>query len=202
MLSFHDGSAVALRLGARAPLPADKPRLPFFQTFLTTLIMCFATLRMNTRISCFLKLAAPLLLWSGSSAATASAADTATLFTHVNVVPMDRERVLPNQSVLVEGGRIKAIGAGLLAAADVREIDGHGTQFLSPGLADMHEHSDTSRDMAVFLANGVTTVLNMGEARNSFMAQTRPKVNSGEIPDRTSTRAFWSMVRRSLVISQ
>lgn len=137
---------------------------------------------MSTPISCFLKLAAPLLIWSGNSAATASAANTATLFTHVNVVPMDREHVLPNQSVLVEGGRIKAIGAGLSAAADVRQIDGHGTQFLSPGLADMHEHSDTSRDMAVFLANGVTTVLNMGEARNSFMAQTRPKVNSGEIP--------------------
>ena len=54
--------------------------------------------------------------------------------------------------------------------------------FFLPVWLDTHEHSDTSRDMAVFLANGVTTVLNMGEARNSFMAQTRPKVNSGEIP--------------------
>ena len=109
-------------------------------------------------------------------------ADTATIFTHVNVVPMDRERVLSDQSVLVEDGRIKDIGAKLSAPAGAREIDGHGTEFLSPGLADMHVHSDTSRDMAVFLANGITTVLNMGEARNSFMAQTRPKVNSGEIP--------------------
>ena len=137
---------------------------------------------MSTQISYFLKLSTALLLWHGSYATGAPAADTATLFTHVNVVPMDREHVLPNQSVLVEDGRIKAISEKLSPPADVHEIDGHGTEFLSPGLADMHVHSDTSRDMAVFLANGITTVLNMGEARNSFMAQTRPKMNSGETP--------------------
>ncbi len=136
----------------------------------------------RTHITYFLKLSAALLLWNAGHATGAPMADTATLFTHVNVVPMDRERVLYNQSVLVEDGRIKDIGAKLSAPAGAREIDGHGTEFLSPGLADMHVHSDTSRDMAVFLANGITTVLNMGEARNNFMAQTRPKVNSGEIP--------------------
>jgi imidazolonepropionase-like amidohydrolase len=138
--------------------------------------------RIRTHITYFLKLSTALLLWNAGHATGAPMADTATLFTHVNVVPMDRERVLSNQSVLVEDGRIKDIGAKLSAPAGAREIDGHGTEFLSPGLADMHVHSDTSRDMAVFLANGITTVLNMGEARNSFMAQTRPKVNSGEIP--------------------
>ena len=137
---------------------------------------------MRTRPSCFLKLAAALLLWNASCAATAMAADTVTLFTHVNVVPMDREHVLPDQSVLVEDGRIKAIGSKLPAVAGAREIDGHGTAFLSPGLADMHVHSDTSRDMALFLANGVTTILNMGDARYGFIAQTRPRVNSGELP--------------------
>lgn len=106
----------------------------------------------------------------------------ATLFVHVNVVPMNKEHVLHDQSVLVESGTIKAIAPELAAPKDVRMIDGRRTEFLSPGLADMHTHADTSRDMAVFLANGVTTVLNMGDASSGFIAQTRPAVNRGEKP--------------------
>src|ERR1700675_4318373 len=32
-------------------------------------------------------------------------------FVHVNVIPMDRERVLEDQTVVIEGGRIKQIGS-------------------------------------------------------------------------------------------
>ena len=137
---------------------------------------------MRTRPGCVLKLAAALLLWNVNCTAIATAADPVTLFTHVNVVPMDQEHVLQDQSVLVEDGRIKAIGAKLPAVEGARAIDGHGIEFLSPGLADMHVHSDTSRDMVLFLANGVTTILNMGDARDGFIAQTRPRVNSGALP--------------------
>src|SRR6516164_3805026 len=91
-----------------------------------------------------------------------------TLFVHVNVVPMSSDQVIRDQSVLIEDGKIKAIAPNIPAPANARVIDGHGTEFLSPGLADMHTHSDTSADMIVLLANGVTTVLNMGEARNGF----------------------------------
>jgi hypothetical protein len=94
---------------------------------------------------------------------------------------MDRERVLRAQSVLIVGGTIEAIGKSLPTPATARVIDGHGTAFLSPGLADMHVHSDTRRDMAVFVANGVTTILNMGGARNGFMTKVRPAVNRGEL---------------------
>jgi len=107
---------------------------------------------------------------------------TATLFIHVNVIPMDRDRVLRDQSVLVAGGTIEAIGKDITAPPKACIIDGHGAAFMSPGLADMHVHSDTSRDMAVFLVNGVTTILNMGGARSGFMAKTRPAVNEGKIP--------------------
>lgn len=112
----------------------------------------------------------------------AAAPSQTTLFIHVNVVPMDRDHVLRDQSVLVAGDTIKAIGTNIPAPSEARIIDGHETEFLSPGLADMHVHSDNSRDMAVFLANGVTTVLNMGGARNSFITKTRVAVNRGEIP--------------------
>jgi hypothetical protein len=122
---------------------------------------------------------------STSSSATLTHAQipvVATLFQHVNVVPMDRERQLQDQSVLVVGDTIRAIGAHLDAPAGSNIIDGNGTQFLSPGLADMHVHSTTSRDMLVFLANGVTTVLNMGGASYSFVDQVVPRVNRGDLP--------------------
>ena len=123
-----------------------------------------------------------LAMTGPSLAQTPAVSPPPTVFVHVNVLPMDRERVLRDQSVLVEDGAITAIGANVAAPKNALIVDGHGTEYLSPGLADMHVHSSNSRDMAVFLANGVTTVLNMGGERNSFMDQTRPALNRGEIP--------------------
>ncbi len=105
-----------------------------------------------------------------------------TLFQHVNVVPMDRDRLMRDQSVLIEEGAIRAIGAHLDVPPGAHVIDGHGVEYLSPGLADMHVHSTTSRDMVLFLANGVTTVLNMGGATYAFVDQVVPKLNRGELP--------------------
>jgi imidazolonepropionase-like amidohydrolase len=105
-----------------------------------------------------------------------------TAFVHVNVVPMDRERVLTDQTVIVEGHRIVAMGSALPVPPDAQVIDGHGTAYLSPGLADMHTHSETRNDLAVYLANGVTTVLHMGGARASFVDTLVPAVNRGVVP--------------------
>src|SRR3546814_485601 len=46
----------------------------------------------------------------------------------------------------------------------------------------MHNHVTTRDDLALLLANGVTTMLNMGEATNSFAGRTRIAVNKGEAP--------------------
>jgi imidazolonepropionase-like amidohydrolase len=94
-----------------------------------------------------------------------------TVFVGVSVVPMDRERVLENQSVLVRDGRIVEIGpvAKVKYPAGTTLIDGRG-KFLMPGLADMHAHlfpgegaaNDlASQQLILYLANGVTTVRNM-----------------------------------------
>jgi imidazolonepropionase-like amidohydrolase len=103
-------------------------------------------------------------------------------FVHVNVVPMDREHVLRDQTVLIRGNRIVAVGRGIAVPADAARVDGHGTAWLSPGLADMHTHSQTKNDLAVYLANGVTTVLNMGDARAGFVDNIVPAVNRGDLP--------------------
>jgi imidazolonepropionase-like amidohydrolase len=89
-------------------------------------------------------------------------------FLNVNVVPMDTERVLVNQTVVVEDGRITALGpvSQVTVPAGAVRVDGRG-QYLIPGLADMHAHvpvapgpfpSDTERHLFSYLAHGVTTV--------------------------------------------
>lgn len=62
------------------------------------------------------------------------------------------------QTVLIESGRIAAIGA-LELPADACRIDVTG-RVLLPGLADMHAHI-TERDLPLFLANGVMLVREM-----------------------------------------
>lgn len=63
------------------------------------------------------------------------------VITNVNVVPLNQNTVLRRQTVLIERGRIKAIGAASqvkLPAGAVR-LDGSG-KYLLPGLVDMHAH--------------------------------------------------------------
>ena len=106
----------------------------------------------------------------------------ATAFVHVNVVPMDHERVLVDQTVIVERDKIVAMGTQLPVPTDAQVIDGHKTAYLSPGLADMHTHSETRNDLAIYLATGVTTILQMGGARAGFVDTIVPAVNRGAIP--------------------
>ena len=89
------------------------------------------------------------------------------VFTNVNVIPMDKEQVLKNQTVLVKDGIIAEIGAKVKIPKDALKIDGTG-KYLIPGLMDMHAHllsdgddypdSIAEDEMKVMIANGVTTV--------------------------------------------
>src|SRR5258708_2232774 len=88
-----------------------------------------------------------------------------TAFVHVNVVPMDTETVLPNQTVVVRQGRITAVGPTAVTpiTPGAKVIDGRG-RYLMPGLADMHVHLEGRSgfgDAPLFLAYGITTVLNL-----------------------------------------
>jgi imidazolonepropionase-like amidohydrolase len=89
-------------------------------------------------------------------------------FVDVNVVPMDAEQVLPNQTVVVRAGKIVALGgtASTQVPADAQRIDGRG-KYLMPGLAEMHGHVPTAEGVSshntlfMYVANGVTTVRGM-----------------------------------------
>ncbi len=87
-----------------------------------------------------------------------------TAFVDVNVVPMDRERVLARRTVIVRDGRIESIGPAnhMTVPAEAQRIEGAGKAWLLPGLADMHTHVASLEDAGLYLASGVTTVLQMG----------------------------------------
>jgi imidazolonepropionase-like amidohydrolase len=102
-------------------------------------------------------------------AGTSADAQDVTVFANVTVIPMDSERVLTSQTVVVRGERIEAVlDAGRAQIpAGARVIDGAG-RYLVPGLAEMHAHVPQGNDrryveevLFLYVANGVTTARGM-----------------------------------------
>ena len=110
-----------------------------------------------------------------------------TVFRSVNVVPMDAERVLENQTVVVRDGKITAMGneGRVRYGNNALLIDGKG-KYLVPGWAEIHAHVPPIDDiepmkdvLMLYLANGITTIRGMlGHPRH---LELRSKINSGEI---------------------
>jgi len=142
--------------------------------------------RAAAALAAALPLAAALALSARAQQAPAGGAVTA--FVGVSVVPMDRERVLPNQTVIVRGDRIAAVGpTGRVAVpAGATRVDGRG-KFLLPGLAEMHGHIPppsapaelTENVLFLYVANGITTVRGMLGAPGQL--QLRERVRRGAI---------------------
>jgi imidazolonepropionase-like amidohydrolase len=109
-------------------------------------------------------------------------------FVGVNVVPMDRERVIENQTVIVRDGRIAEIAPAskLKAPAGALVIEAKG-KYLMPGLAEMHGHLPhpnlgeqvANSFLLLFVANGITTVRGMFGFPNH--PALRDKINRGEV---------------------
>ena len=120
-------------------------------------------------------------------AAKAAAQQNTVAFVDVNVIPMNREAVLANQTVIVRDGRIVTVGptASTSVPAGAQRVDGRG-KYLIPGLAEMHGHipgpnSALTPENVLFLyvAAGATTVRGM-QGHPSHLTL-RQRVESGEI---------------------
>ena len=101
----------------------------------------------------------------GSTADVSPAFGTSTPVTAlvgVHVVPMDSERVLRDQTVIVRDGLIEAIGnrAEVGVPDEARVLEGRG-RYLMPGLVDGHVHAWSEEHMRLYVANGITTVRNL-----------------------------------------
>jgi hypothetical protein len=75
-------------------------------------------------------------------------------FVDVSIVPMDADRVLEHQTVLIRGDRIAALGpvASTRVPDGATRIDGHG-KWLMPGLVDMHVHLDDADDGTLYVGH-------------------------------------------------
>lgn len=107
------------------------------------------------------------------------------VFKSVNVVPMDRETVLKDQTVVVRNGKIIAVGASPQIAKGALVVDARG-KYLAPGWSEMHAHVPAIEDLGpmkdvlmLYLANGITTI--RGMLGNAKHLELREKVRSGEV---------------------
>jgi imidazolonepropionase-like amidohydrolase len=107
-------------------------------------------------------------------------------FTDVAVLPMDRERVLQDQTVLVRAGRIEAVGpsTSVRVPAGAVRIPGRG-KYLMPGIAEMHAHVPGEQNpqavdiMALYVLTGATTIRGMNGT--PFQFELRRRIEAGEI---------------------
>jgi len=101
-------------------------------------------------------------------------------YINVNVIPMDSERILEEQTVVVEDGKIVQIGSSEETSppGDALIIDGKD-HFLIPGLSDMHVHLlGSENDLLLYLANGVTTIRDQSDGPPEYL-DWRDAMNAG-----------------------
>jgi len=118
-----------------------------------------------------------------------AAQEQVTAITNVTVLPMDGDRTIANQTVIVRGQRIAELGSSdkLKVPAGARVIEGRG-KYLMPGVAEMHGHippgagatdSNITKVLAYYALNGVTFVRGMlGDPKH---LPYRDRANRGEI---------------------
>lgn len=134
-----------------------------------------------------LKIMLLLIVLSSSAQDTINSNNREIVFHSVNVIPMNKEGVVPNQAVVVKNGKITAMGDAekIKYSKNAVVIDGKG-KYLVPGLAEMHAHVPPVDDLEpmkevllLFALKGVTTIRGMlGHPRH---LELRNKIQSGEI---------------------
>jgi hypothetical protein len=128
-----------------------------------------------------------------SRACAQESAPVKTAVVGVTVVDVEAGRLVPGQTVVVEGETIRSMGpaASTPAPAGAEIVDGTGL-FVIPGLIDSHIHYiDRETYGYLFIANGVTFVREMGNDTETALAL-RADLRSGELlgPDMIVTGAI------------
>lgn len=140
------------------------------------------------RFRAFLILSAVFAAGNASMAAQTPGTAAEIAVVGVTVIPMDRERTLPDHTVLIRDGRIAAVTPAAEAELDegVERIPGAG-RFLIPGLAEWHGHlpgagaspQRVEEVLMLYAANGVTVV--RGMQGHPSQLELRERIAAGEI---------------------
>jgi imidazolonepropionase-like amidohydrolase len=100
--------------------------------------------------------------------------------TNANLIDGTGKPVVPNATVIVEDGKIKAIGTGSsVAIPKGAKIFNAQGKYLLPGLWDMHAHFEQVEWGPLYLAAGVTTVRDVGNEFD-FIKSVRDSIAAGK----------------------
>lgn len=130
-----------------------------------------------------------LALLPAVGCASAEAEPGTIAFTNVDVIPMDREGVVADQTVVVVDGTITEMGpaAEVTVGAGATVIEGEG-RYLMPGLAEMHAHVPPGQNpprqvvediLFLYVANGVTTI--RGMLGSAYQIPLADEIERGEV---------------------
>ena len=127
------------------------------------------------------RIVSPIALVLLVSCASSLAAQTIAL-THANVVDVETGAVRRDQTIIIQRSTIKTIGGAQVPiprAARVTDLRGG---YVVPGLWDMHAHlGSTGRSaLALYIANGITGVRDMGSIRGAVRPW-RDSIEAGKL---------------------
>ena len=133
-----------------------------------------------------LGLALPLPIGRLAGQSVSARSTTALAFTRVNVVDVEHGRVLSDQTVLILGERIGAVGpsGSVRVPGDAQVVDATG-KYLIPGLWDMHTHSGGDEltrtiELPLYVAHGVTGVRQLSGTPGHL--RLRAEISEGTLP--------------------
>ncbi|MES1198435.1 MAG: amidohydrolase family protein [Pseudomonadota bacterium] len=103
------------------------------------------------------------------------------IFEHVRLYDSINRRFLADQSVVVDNGRITAVGraSAVHAPANAQVISGAG-KTLAPGLWDSHQHYGDDSSGPLLLAQGITSVRDPGNRPEELMAR-KHRIDAGDL---------------------
>ncbi len=108
------------------------------------------------------------------------------LLQHINVVDVEKGKILPDQTVAITGDRISAIhkASSFKTIATDSLVNGTG-QYLIPGLWDMHTHVwAPDYFFSLFIANGITGIRGMFEQALAANQWRQRGLTAGELVPR------------------
>ncbi len=110
-----------------------------------------------------------------------------TIVENVTIINVESGRRIPQQTVVIRGTRIVAIGGPIRPPVGALVVDGRSL-FMIPGLWDMHTHVLEPQDLRapvsfpLLIANGITGIRNMhSDAPLSALRTLRRRVTSGDV---------------------
>ena len=134
----------------------------------------------------------PLLAFGGFAAAAQTTPPAAIVLTHVRVIDGTGGPARADQTLLIENGKIAAVGADAAVPAGAKVLDLAGDTVL-PGLVMLHEHmfypagGNTYNEQAysfprLYLAGGVTSMRTTGSVEPYADLNLKAEIDAGRLP--------------------